>query len=104
MAIESINHFTVQTCALEKSKAFYIDVLGFTKGYRFSLQFLGSWFIASDFKSFVNALSHHGIEFDLRRLDDTQIWQFFVMVPVTLRWRSISRQVNQCPKNKPVTD
>ena len=110
MAIDGMNHFTVLTNDLEKSKAFYIDVLGLAEGYRPPFAFPGAWlycneqpilhimagrpmpndargvidhmaFSASNLGSVVDALNHHGIEFELRRLEDVQIWQLFCHDP-----------------------
>ncbi len=39
MTIEGMNSFTVLNSVLEKSKAFYIDVLGLKEGYRPPLTF-----------------------------------------------------------------
>lgn len=110
MAIDSMNHFTVLTSDLEKSKAFYIDVLGLKEGYRPPFAFPGAWlyagdqailhiiagrplpadaqgvidhmaFTASNLQSVVDILSLHGIAFKLHRLVGEQTWQLFCHDP-----------------------
>ncbi len=110
MAIDGMNHFTVLTSNLEQCKAFYIDVLGFTEGYRPPLASSGAWlyaenqpilhimagrplpaqaqgvidhmaFTASDLQSVINTLNQHGIKYELRRQKDSQTWQLFCYDP-----------------------
>lgn len=45
------------------------------------LHFLVHGFSASNLGSVVDALNHHAIEFELRRLEDVQIWQLFCHDP-----------------------
>lgn len=110
MAIDGMNHFTVLARDLEKSKSFYINVLGLSEGYRPPLDLPGAWlyaggqpimhimaerplpdephgvidhiaFTASNLQSVVDTLNHHGIEYELRRLKELQIWQLFCYDP-----------------------
>jgi len=110
MSIESMNHFTVLSSDLEKSKAFYIDILGLTEGYRPPFEFPGAWlyagdqailhimadrpmpqsapgvidhmaFTASNLQLVVDTLKHHGIEYKLQRLKGLDIWQLFCHDP-----------------------
>ncbi|MDR4652249.1 MAG: VOC family protein [Nitrosomonas sp.] len=48
MTIESMNHFTVLSSNLEKTKSFYIDLLGLTDGYRPPMASAGAWLYAKD--------------------------------------------------------
>lgn len=48
MTIESMNHFTVLSSDLEKTKAFYINILGLTEGYRPPMGSDGAWLYAED--------------------------------------------------------
>ena len=43
MAIKKLAHYSIRTSELERSKRFYIDVLGFKDGYRPPLNFPGAW-------------------------------------------------------------
>lgn len=43
MAINNLAHYAVRTTALEASRRFYCDVLGFTEGYRPAFDFPGVW-------------------------------------------------------------
>ena len=110
MAIDGMNHFTVLTSDLEKCKAFYIDVLGLTEGYRPPFTFPGAWlysgdqailhiiagrllptdaqgvidhmaFTASDLQSFIDRLNKNGITFKLQRLVGEHTWQLFCHDP-----------------------
>lgn len=110
MAIDGMNHFTVLTTNLEKCKAFYIDVLGLTEGYRPPFDFPGAWlysgdqailhiiagrplptdaqgiidhmaFTASNLQSVIDTLNQHGIAFKLHRLIGEQTWQLFCHDP-----------------------
>lgn len=110
MAIDGMNHFTVLTGDLAKSKAFYIGVLGLTEGYRPPFVFPGAWlysgdqailhiiadrplpvepqgiidhmaFTASDLQSVVDRFNRHGIAFKLQRLVGKHTWQLFCHDP-----------------------
>ncbi len=48
MTIEGMNHFTVLSSNLEKTKAFYINILGLTEGYRPPMESSGAWLYAKD--------------------------------------------------------
>ena len=50
MKIEGMNHFTVLSSHLEKTKAFYINILGLQEGYRPPMESTGSWLYAADQK------------------------------------------------------
>ena len=47
MKIEGMNHFTVLSSDLEKTKAFYINILGLQEGYRPPMDFTGAWLYAA---------------------------------------------------------
>lgn len=110
MAIAGMNHFTVLSSDLERSKAFYINVLGLTEGYRPPFTFPGAWlyvgnqailhimtgksmpknaagvidhmaFTASNLQAVVNTLKQQGIHYELHRLKDLEIWQLFFHDP-----------------------
>lgn len=110
MTIEGMNHFTVLSSDLEKSKAFYIDILGFQEGYRPPFAFPGAWlyagnqvilhimasrpmpanaagvidhmaFTASNLQSVVETLKQHGIPYELHRLKGLENWQLFCHDP-----------------------
>ncbi len=110
MIITGMNHFTVLSSNLEKSKAFYINILGLTEGYRPPFTFPGAWlyagdqailhimtgkampanpagvidhmaFTASGLQATVNILKQHGIAYDLHRLKELKIWQLFCHDP-----------------------
>lgn len=50
MKIEGMNHFTVLSSDLKKTKDFYIKVLGFQEGYRPSMASTGAWLYTGDHK------------------------------------------------------
>jgi catechol 2,3-dioxygenase-like lactoylglutathione lyase family enzyme len=50
MKIEGMNHFTVLSSDLEKTKAFYIQVLGLHEGYRPPMESPGVWLYANNQK------------------------------------------------------
>ncbi|WP_295628417.1 VOC family protein [uncultured Nitrosomonas sp.] len=110
MAIAGINHFTVLSSNLERSKAFYIDILGLKEGYRPPLASPGAWlyvgdrsilhimagrpmpanaagvidhmaFTASNLQTVVNTLKQYNIEYELHRLKGLEIWQLFCHDP-----------------------
>ena len=48
MALQKLDHVTVNTDDLEKTRDFYCDLLGMTDGYRPDLGFDGAWFYVGD--------------------------------------------------------
>jgi catechol 2,3-dioxygenase-like lactoylglutathione lyase family enzyme len=48
MAVWEMNHFTVLTNDLEKTKEFYISLLGLKEGFRPAFQDAGAWLYAGD--------------------------------------------------------
>ena len=50
MKIEGMNHFTVLSSDLEKTKAFYIRILGLHEGYRPPMGSAGAWLYADNQK------------------------------------------------------
>lgn len=110
MTIEGMNHFTVLSSDLERSKAFYINILGLAEGYRPPFTFPGAWlyagnqailhimagrpmpsdaagvidhmaFTASNLQAAVDTLKQHGIQYQLHRLEGLEIWQLFCHDP-----------------------
>jgi catechol 2,3-dioxygenase-like lactoylglutathione lyase family enzyme len=110
MTIASMNHFTVLSSDLEKSKVFYIGILGLTEGYRPPFAFPGAWlyagnqailhimagkpmpvnaagvidhmaFTAFNLQAVIDTLKQHGIHYELHRLKGLEIWQLFCHDP-----------------------
>jgi catechol 2,3-dioxygenase-like lactoylglutathione lyase family enzyme len=110
MAIVAMNHFTVLTDDLEKSRDFYMNVLGLQEGYRPPLGFPGAWlycngqavlhivagralpeprggvldhmaFSAQDLAAVVEKLESRRIEYDLRKQKESGTWQLFCFDP-----------------------
>lgn len=110
MTIESMNHFTVLSSDLERSKAFYIGIFGLKEGYRPPFAFPGAWlyagnqailhimagrpmpanaagvidhmaFTASNLQAVINTLKQRGIQYELHRLKGLEIWQLFCHDP-----------------------
>ncbi len=110
MPISGMNHFTVVAQDLEATKAFYVDLLGLSEGFRPDLGFPGAWlyaggeailhlvggrkppadprgvidhmaFSARDLRGTVAALQERGIEFTLGRLPSSGTWQLFCFDP-----------------------
>lgn len=110
MPISGMNHFTVLTSDLDASRAFYVDLLGLTEGFRPDLGFPGAWlyagdqavlhivagrgvpasprgvidhmaFSARDLRAVAARLTERGIAYDLRRLPTTGSWQLFCLDP-----------------------
>ncbi len=110
MAIVGMNHFTVLTDDLEASRDFYIDILGLEEGYRPPLGFPGAWlycngravlhiiagralpqpragvldhiaFSANDLTATVSKLKARGLEYILRRQNESGTWQLFCYDP-----------------------
>ncbi len=48
MALQKLDHVTVNTDDLEDTRDFYCNVLGMTDGYRPELGFEGAWFYVGD--------------------------------------------------------
>lgn len=110
MIIEGMNHFTVLSSDLERSKAFYINVLGLSEGYRPPFAFPGAWLYAGDrailhimagkpmppyaagvidhmaftamnLQAVADTLKRHNIPYELHRLAGLNIWQLFCFDP-----------------------
>lgn len=110
MTIEGMNHFTVLSSDLERSKAFYVSVLGLTEGYRPPFAFPGAWFYVGDYailhimagkpmpvhatgvidhmaftatnlQAVADALKRHKIPYELKRLPGSNSWQLFCYDP-----------------------
>ncbi len=110
MAISGMNHFTVLTHDLEATRQFYIGILGLKDGYRPDLGFPGAWLYVGDravlhviagrpvpdppARVLVhNAISankitytratvkERGIEYVLRKQNDSGTWQLFCYDP-----------------------
>jgi catechol 2,3-dioxygenase-like lactoylglutathione lyase family enzyme len=110
MAIVGMNHFTVLTDNLDKSREFYINILGLEDGYRPPLGFPGAWlysggqavlhiiagrtlpeprsgvldhmaFSAKGLQAVVARLKERGIQYDLRRQNESRTWQLFCFDP-----------------------
>jgi catechol 2,3-dioxygenase-like lactoylglutathione lyase family enzyme len=114
MTIVAMNHFTVLTDDLEKSRDFYINVLGLEEGYRPPLGFPGAWlyssgqavlhiiagrplpeprsgvldhmaFSANGLPAVVEKLRSRGIEYNLRKQAGSGTWQLFCFDPCGAR-------------------
>jgi catechol 2,3-dioxygenase-like lactoylglutathione lyase family enzyme len=48
MPLEGLNHYTIRPVDLERTKDFYVDVLGLHIGYRPPLSFPGYWLYVGD--------------------------------------------------------
>ena len=48
MGLNALNHFTIRTADLERTKDFYVDVLALPVGYRPPLGFEGYWLYCGD--------------------------------------------------------
>ena len=48
MGLNALNHFTIRTADLERTKSFYTDILGLPVGYRPPLGFPGYWLYCGD--------------------------------------------------------
>ena len=46
MGIKSLDHYNIQTSRLDETVAFYVDVLGFSAGYRPGVRGSGAWLYA----------------------------------------------------------
>ena len=110
MAIVGMNHFTVLSDDLDRTKAFYMGLLGLTEGPRPNFSFPGAWlycgeqavlhiiagrplpsdpqgvldhmaFSAKDLQGTARILKGHGIDYELRKLDRPNVWQLFCYDP-----------------------
>jgi catechol 2,3-dioxygenase-like lactoylglutathione lyase family enzyme len=110
MAITEMNHFTVLTDDLDRTRAFYVGLLGLREGPRPPLGFPGAWlytgdrpvlhviagrelpkerrgvldhmaFSARGLADITERLDAAGIAYDLRRQADSRVWQLFVFDP-----------------------
>jgi catechol 2,3-dioxygenase-like lactoylglutathione lyase family enzyme len=110
MAVTGMNHFTIVTDVLEETVAFYEDLLGLTTGYRPPMSFPGAWmycddeavlhiidkgilpeekagildhmaFSASDLSGTLARMKSRGLAYDLRRQQETGVWQLFFHDP-----------------------
>jgi catechol 2,3-dioxygenase-like lactoylglutathione lyase family enzyme len=110
MPITAMNHFTVLTDDLERTKAFYVEHLGLIEGERPPLGIPGAWlyaggaavlhviagrampverrgvldhmaFTARDLLAISERLRQAKIPFDLRRQPVSGTWQLFVFDP-----------------------
>jgi catechol 2,3-dioxygenase-like lactoylglutathione lyase family enzyme len=105
-----MNHITVLTDDLERTRAFYVGLLGLRDGPRPPLGFSGAWlyagdrpvlhviagralpeerrgvldhmaFSASDLAGLTSRLEAAGISYDLHRQPDSNVWQLFLNDP-----------------------
>ena len=119
--IEGMNHFTVLTDDLERTKQFYCNVLGLKEGLRPPLTFPGVWlyqgeqavlhviagrempaepagvldhmaFSATDLRATIATLREHGIEYELRRQAGVGTWQLFCFDPCGARVGAVHRR------------
>lgn len=110
MAVVGMNHFTVLAKDLEATKEFYLGVLGLVEGHRPNLGFPGAWlyvgdaavlhivagralpvdprgvldhmaFTTRDLVGTVRKLEARNVAYDLRRQQDSGIWQLFCFDP-----------------------
>ncbi len=110
MAISDMNHFTVLTHDLAATRQFYIGILGLKEGFRPDLGFPGAWlyvgdravlhviagrplpeppggvldhmaFSASDLQATVATLKARGIDYTLRKQNESGAWQLFCFAP-----------------------
>lgn len=110
MSVVGMNHFTVLAKDLEATKDFYQGVLGLAEGHRPNLGFPGAWlyigdaavlhivagrelpadprgvldhmaFTTRDLVGMVRKLEAWNIGYDLRRQQDSGIWQLFCFDP-----------------------
>ena len=109
MSIQGMNHFNVLTDDVEKTRRFYVDVVGLTEGERPDLGFDGAWlyaggrailhvskvkslpppgvidhmaFSATDLKGTIARLDRLGVQHMLRQQAGTRIWQVFCHDPM----------------------
>jgi catechol 2,3-dioxygenase-like lactoylglutathione lyase family enzyme len=110
MKITGMNHFNVLTDDVDKTRQFYVGILGLTEGERPPFKFAGLWlyaggapilhlssaklpepragvidhiaFSTTDLKATVQRLKQHGIEHTVNRQVGTGIWQVFCHDPM----------------------
>ena len=46
MTIKTLDHYNIQTARLQDTVAFYVEILGFSKGYRPGVRGTGAWLYA----------------------------------------------------------
>lgn len=110
MPVTEMNHFTLLTDNLERTRDFYVELLGLREGPRPPLGFPGAWlyvgerpilhviagrklpadprgvldhmaFSAKDLGELTARLDTAGIAYDLRRQAETNAWQLFLFDP-----------------------
>jgi catechol 2,3-dioxygenase-like lactoylglutathione lyase family enzyme len=110
MAITEMNHFTILTDDLERTRAFYVELLGLREGSRPPLGIPGAWlyagerpvlhviagralpaerrgvldhmaFSATDLAGVTARLEAAGIAYDLGRQPESNVWQLFLSDP-----------------------
>lgn len=110
MPVTEMNHFTVLTDDLDRTRAFYVGLLGLREGPRPPLGFPGAWlyagerpvlhviagralpeerrgvldhmaFSATDLAGLTARLEAAGIAYDLGRQPDSNVWQLFTRDP-----------------------
>lgn len=110
MPVTEMNHFTVLTDDLERTRAFYVGLLGLREGARPPLGFPGAWlyagerpvlhviagralpeerrgvldhmaFSATDLAALTARLEAAGTSYELRRQPDSNVWQLFLSDP-----------------------
>ncbi len=110
MTVTGMNHFTVLTDQLDQTVDFYKDMLQLDEGYRPPLDFPGAWlyadgaailhiiagrplpedragvldhmaFSATGLAATVEKLKSRGIEYTLRRQNESNTWQLFCFDP-----------------------
>ncbi len=110
MPATAMNHFTVLTDQLDETVKFYRELLELEPGKRPNFKFPGAWlysngqailhviagnklpepregvidhmaFSATGLIDTVERLKSRGLEYDLRRLDDANVWQLFFFDP-----------------------
>jgi catechol 2,3-dioxygenase-like lactoylglutathione lyase family enzyme len=129
--IEGMNHFNVLTDDVEKTRAFYCDVLGLEKGDRPPFGFDGLWlyaagkpilhvskrvlpreregvidhiaFTAKDLDAATKHLKAKGIEFNLYKQVGTGIWQVFFLDPMGAKVELDFDPAERAPEGVPVS-
>jgi catechol 2,3-dioxygenase-like lactoylglutathione lyase family enzyme len=110
MAITEMNHFTILTDDLERTRAFYVELLGLREGWRPPLGIPGAWlyagerpvlhviagrplpverrgvldhmaFSATDLAGVTARLEAAAIPYDLGRQPESNVWQLFLSDP-----------------------
>ncbi len=110
MPATAMNHFTVLTDQLDETVTFYRELLELEPGKRPNFKFPGAWlysngqailhviagnklpepregvidhmaFSATGLVDTIERLKSRGLEYDLRRLDDANVWQLFFFDP-----------------------